>query len=322
MDQEARSAFTRAVRDEIFSSLGLAENLLEDLNGFENFVFRADQQIVRITHDSHRSAHQLMGELEFLEYLAANRAPVSAPLRFGDDELVRSFGDFHVCLFRHSAGSSLRGKQPQAAQVLAWGRAIGMFHRLTMDFSPAHRRQDWQSDENHQFHSRIPAQQQLVLDAADRLLNTLSLLPRDDWTYGLVHSDAHPGNFLVQDDQLTFFDFDDCLYSWFGYDIATILFGVALDAWSRDTTEDAEQTVADFFRLFLEGYEREMPRSSLLLDAMPIFLKLREFSLYAVILAHLGDEQLEGMPAVFMRGRQQRLEAGLPFLELSFQQFA
>jgi Ser/Thr protein kinase RdoA (MazF antagonist) len=321
MDREARAAFNETTRSEIFDWLGISASQVRDLDGFENFVFAVDNSIVRVTHKSHRDRHQLLGELEFIEYLAERGAPVASPVRLPDDRLLKSFEAFHVCRFQVAEGESLRDGLPDDDQVRAWGRGIGMFHRLATDFAPQYRRQDWQADENHQFRSRIPVEETTVLSAADGMMTSLAALPADEAVYGLIHSHAHPGNFLAEGSRLTFFDFDDCLYTWFGYDVATILLGVALDCWRQDQV--AEEAVLEFLHTFLAGYEQEMPRASLMLEQMPLFLKLREFSLYAVIKAHMGDDHVEaGMPSVFMQDRKERLASGVPFLDLDFNQFS
>ena len=316
MEAEAQEVFTDEIRHEIFEWLGVADADATDLNGFENFVYGCNNRVIRITHDSHRTSGQLLGELEFVGYLAAEGAPVAGPVLLPDGSLLRSFGDFHLCQFRQVAGSSLRGRLPVHGQTISWGRAVGLFHRLTQDFRSEHGRQNWQQDENHDFAKRIPAEQGKVLAEAEKMMSRLALLPRDSSVYGLIHSDAHPGNFLARGNELTFFDFDDCLYAWFGYDVATILLGIS--RFLEDNGKQVEKGVADFLEVFLEGYEREMPRSSLMLEHMPLLLKLREFSLYAVILAHEVNQ--EG-PNNFRKGRRERLENDVPYLDMDFTVF-
>ncbi len=44
----------------------------------------------------------------------------------------------------------------------------------------------------------------------------------------MIHQDAHTGNLFVDDDYtMTLFDFDDCVYGHFIYDIAMVLFYIA-----------------------------------------------------------------------------------------------
>ena len=51
----------------------------------------------------------------------------------------------------------------------------------------------------------------------------------------MIHQDAHLGNLFVDDNYtLTLFDFDDCVYGHFIYDIAMVLFYSA--GWGRMTS--------------------------------------------------------------------------------------
>lgn len=60
-------------------------------------------------------------------------------------------------------------------------------------------------------------------DAALTVLRDASRAP-DSW--GLVHADLRPGNLLLDGDDLTVVDFDDCGFSWYVLDLAAALSGV------------------------------------------------------------------------------------------------
>ena len=60
------------------------------------------------------------------------------------------------------------------------------------------------------------------------------------------------------------------------------------------------------------------------LEAFPSFLKLREIDLYGVIYRSYDVNDLSSDPWVsrFMAGRRERLEAGLPYVDIDFRAFA
>ena len=60
-----------------------------------------------------------------------------------------------------------------------------------------------------------------------------------------------------------------------------------------------------------------------MVEAWPLFLKVREIGLYGVILSHEidVDSGLDDYPTNFMRGRRERIEAGEPYLDLDFASF-
>lgn len=312
--QEVRQAFTDDIRTELFRRLHVSGEM-SDLEGFENFVYSVGGQVVRVTHESHRTEEQLLGELEFVSMLSEQGASVAAPIRLPGGNFIESLEGYHACLFEQAIGTRIR--QPiDDAVITSWGEAIGLFHRLASGFKPRYPRQDWLADDNHQFHERIPAEQELTLARADELMAVLKTLSADPSVFGLIHSDAHPGNFLVDGDKLTFFDFDDCLYAWFGYDLATLVFGIALLA---EEEADRIAEVKKFLDLFLSGYEKRHRVEALMLDHMSDLLRLREFSFYGVVHAFMDVNNLEYDTAQrYMTGRQPLLEQGVPLVDLDF----
>lgn len=112
---------------------------------------------------------------------------------------------------------------------------------------------------------------------------------------------------------ITLFDFDDCVYGHFAYDLAMALF------YAVANRDDAESFGRFFWPLFWRGYRQENHLDERWLAEIPHFMKLREIDLYAVILRDLSPAEIEGHPwtAQFMRGRRQRIENGAPCLDMS-----
>lgn len=87
-------------------------------------------------------------------------------------------------------------------------------------------------------------------DAALAALHDASRAP-DSW--GLVHADLRPGNVLLDGDDLTVIDFDDCGFSWFVLDLAAALTAVEhlpdapdrAQAWAAGYQEVRPLTSAD-----------------------------------------------------------------------------
>src|SRR6185503_18451404 len=102
-------------------------------------------------------------------------------------------------------------------------------------------------------------------------------------SYGLIHQDAHQNNFFIDSDEtITLFDFDDCVYSWFSNDLAIVLFYISMDAEELGFPSAAAFT-QEFMPHFLRGYRRAYTLDLRWLKEIPVFLKLRELELYAVV---------------------------------------
>lgn len=319
MEQQAIEDYSDETRHVLLGIAGVTVEDVTDLNGFENFVYGTDDHVIRVSHESHRSEAQLLAELEFVSALAGRGAAVAAPVPLPDGQWLQRHGAFHVCRFERARGHRPAGFEARLVQQ--WGRCIGEFHRISAALDLKLERDDWLSDENHQFEKRIPPDQQEMHASAASTLAALKGLPQTADVFGLIHSDAHWGNFVVAGDRLTFFDFDDSLYCWFGYDLATILLGAMLQPWVPETVAAETRAVADFLDAFLAGYSEVAVVDGLMLEHMPLLIRLREFSLYAVIHAHanVGNNPFAQR---FMRGRRERLERNQPFVELDFTRWA
>jgi Ser/Thr protein kinase RdoA (MazF antagonist) len=162
--------------------------------------------------------------------------------------------------------------------------------------------------------SMLPPTELAVVERFRDLMAHLRTLPKGPESYGLIHQDFHAGNFLVDDDgQFTLFDFDDCVYGWYAYDVALVLFYAAL--WA----DDPQAFTRQFMTHFLRGYLREYPFDSVWLHEIPHFLKLREIDLYAIIHRSFDVENLEDPFSIhYMDGRRERIELGVPTIDFDF----
>lgn len=98
-------------------------------------------------------------------------------------------------------------------------------------------------------------------------------LPKDRDSYGLIHFDLHPWNFLIDGERLNVFDFDDCLYGWFALDIGVALYHALW--WGRKNDAGQEFT-REIIQSFLEGYASANHLSDFWLARIPLFMKYRQ----------------------------------------------
>ena len=324
MDPIATGAFTPKVKASILAALAIPETDLEDLGGFESFIFlkHSTQTIIRMTHISHRDESQILGEMEFIDHLLGAGGSVCRPIPFKDGSLVLTLGEFVMSQFERAQGDIVSKENWNHVLFTTWGRDIAQFHLSAQSFlAPKHKRPEWDEDENLHFTRRIPSAQQLVQERARQCMMDVAKLIKNEGNYGLIHCDAHYKNFFYQSGRLTFFDFDDCCYQWFVFDVATILFGIVFMEGVENTRKAQEQAASDFLPAFLAGYKEVVPVTPFLLEQLPLFLKLRELSLYAAIHAHGEIDNLtDWFPKKVMVDRQRRIEAGEVFLDMDFMQ--
>ena len=330
MEERIRTRFTPTVLATAAARYDLAPDDLHELDGAESFIFAfargTDEFILRLSHSIRRSVDLIRGEVDWMTYLHGHGAAVAQPVLSPRGALVEIIddgqgGQFLATAFAKAPGGPPRGVARNAVLAAEYGRVIGRMHRVTRDYAPpdpAWTRPHWDDDEMLLVFRFLPPTESAAHRDYLRVLDTIHALPQSRDTYGLVHQDAHGGNFFVDaDGRLTFFDFDDCAYTWFANDLAIVLFyAVANDP-------DPEDAARAFLPPFLEGYRRESRLDPAWLEQFPHFLKLRELDLFAAIHRDFDVDNLDH-PWVrgYMDGRKARIDAGRPYLDLDFRAFA
>ena len=256
-----------------------------------------NRYILRISGLGDRTEGDCLAETEFVHWLAQNGAPVADVIPSANGRLVECPEDHgekkYVSLFAYAKGMLLcdngyryREGAPLEEYFFNTGKALGKIHRLSKLYQPAHRRPDYFDKYNTAYMDRlIPAEYgELKKAIADRL-DRFRALPRDGEAYGLVHFDFSDGNYHIDMNtgELTVFDFDNCMYCWYMFDLANLwTHGVG---WFRQEPDAGKrmQGMAWYFNTVLEGYRSETDVPETLLEQLPLFIDM-------VLIENIVDE--------------------------------
>lgn len=330
MDPAIAERYKDAILRQFMQRYEIGENDVGPLEGFENFIyeFRAsteDELILRIGHSSRRSWEMIAGEVDWINYLDRGGSSVARAVLSKGGNLVEAVDDGHDGEFLGTAFVKAPGGRLPRAEwspefVRHYGEVIGRMHKLSKDYAlpdQSWRRPAWDSDAELDLDSRMPVTEKEARVRYGDLMCHLQSLPQDRDSYGLIHQDAHGGNFFVHEGRITLFDFDDCVYGWFIYDIAMGLFYALM------FEEDPAAYTASFMPGFLRGYGQENRIDPVWLQELPHFMKLREIELYAEV--HFGfDLEKDNGAWVrnYMDGRMERIEEGAPSVEFDWESLA
>jgi Ser/Thr protein kinase RdoA (MazF antagonist) len=136
----------------------------------------------------------------------------------------------------------------------------------------------------------IPKHETIARREFDEVVEWASSLRTGPDTFGLVHTDLNFSNIFVgESSSITAFDFDDCHYNWFAYDLSVPLFYalISFDLPSLDATKQGW-----FYGPFLEGYTRHMDISDEWIKRIPGFIRFRRADLFAFICKELDIDNL------------------------------
>ena len=301
------------------------------LDGFESFIYNVQKNghdfILRIGHSSRRTPDLVQGESEFLNHLARGGLSVPQVLPSIHGNLVETIEAadgslFLTTLFEKAPGGppGTTDWKPQLHQDM--GRFMGKLHRLSKQFRPSavqYKRFDIKDDlteVQQTARKHLPESDHGILTALEETVAAIHQLPSCNDCYGLCHIDFHGGNFFITDDgQITLFDFDDCQYAWFIYDIAMALFYVTPpDCASGSQRRDA----MSFLQNFWKGYQIENNLNRSWLAHIALFLRLREIDLYILIHRSMDLNNLDRWCASYMKNRHEKILGNVPYCDIAF----
>jgi len=339
MDKRTHLLYNENIYQEALRRFGIPQENIRKLGGFESFLYEYEKEgqpyILRISHSLHLPPNRTRGEMDFLLYLAENglSVPRPHPSRHGNlvevievtaNEVIPGITYFSAVTYDKASGSRPAKEDWNPKLFRAMGCYMGRLHNLSKKYQPgdpAFRRHEWYEDEEDYADLYLPPSESIVSEKFKRLVTYLKSLPRDPESYGLIHIDFHSGNFFIDKSlgeecpHITLFDWDDCAYAPFVYDIAMAIFYAIPH--HCDTPADIDNA-RTFYQNFLQGYGEENDLDRKWLKEIPHFLKLREMDLYIIIHRSFELEQLGPWEASFMEGRKERLENDIPYVDMEF----
>jgi Ser/Thr protein kinase RdoA (MazF antagonist) len=287
-----------------------------EINGHEGgrnqlFVCSKDNEkkfVLRVSSLGDRTEQEYLAETEFVHYLAENGAPVADVIPSVNGKLVEvideadsvAAGDdgatpVFISLFEYAKGMLLadngyryREGAPLSEYFFNTGKTLGKIHALSKNFEPvaAHRRQDYFDKYNMEYLGRlIPDKYSELKSAIAARLEKFRVLPTDTQSYGLVHFDFSDGNYHIDmtTGNITAFDFDNCLYCWYMFDLANLW--LHNEGWCRHEADPGKRfkLMQQCFDLQLQGYKTETDLPDELLEKLPLFIDM-------VLIENIVDE--------------------------------
>ena len=330
MEEKIRSRLNEQILANAQQRYGIAADKIEELGGFESFIYGYEKEgqkyVLRLGHSLRRNPDLIRGEVDWINHLARGGAGVAKAVNSEAGNLVELLPDdegdnFLATAFTWAKGNSvwhMGGWTPEFMHN--YGRLIGKIHALTKQYTPtddAWQRPFWDdpimTDATDALHKIDPQAAEL----AETNLAYLRQLPQQPDSFGLIHQDAHTGNLFVDEDgNITLFDFDDCVYGHFVYDIAMVVF------YAITNHPEPVEFCGQFWPLFWQGYCTENQLDPIWLKEMRPFMKLRELDLYSVIQRDVPDLSGDNWAANFMRGRQAKILANRPYVDFDFTEIA
>jgi len=278
---------------------------LEQVSGHDggcNIVYICSQNgenkyILRVSILGEKGEKDYLAETEFVHYLAQNEAPAADVVPSVNNKYVECIEcdgkEIYLSLFVYAKGMLIsdngyryRAGAPLTEYFYNTGKTLGKIHKLSKKFSPAYRRGNFFDKYNMKYiHSLIPDTYAALKAAISERLEVFHTLPMNEDCFGLVHFDFSDGNYHIdmETGELTVFDFDNCMYCWYMFDLANLwIHGVGWYQFERNAAKRMTG-MEQYFNTILEGYRSETEVSDELLNQLPLFIDM-------VLIENIVDE--------------------------------
>lgn len=322
MNKIIQEAMTSAIVEEASKLYQFSMSDVKHIGGFENHVYEYEKDnkfyILRFVHNIHREEEHVIAELEFIDYLNQHGASVSTVVHSCNDRLVERVpledgNYFSISAFTKAPGGFVKEEDLGDELFYQLGKDVGILHRLSKEYHPKHRRYHWyEEDYVAACKPYVPAEDEDIIEQANKIIETIQSLPMTNDNYGLIHTDLHFGNMYYDNGTFTFFDFDDSSYKHYISDIAIILYYYF--SFRSPIDENRIDRTKQILRPFLRGYISEHKLDSSMFQYLNDFLKLRETVLYLVLKAHIQGEPNPAREA-FVQQLQFNIRNHVPFYE-------
>lgn len=286
-------------------------DLLRHVDGSANrvysFIESGETRYLRLISSCDRTKEQVEAELDFIVYLHRGGASVALPLssfaRRFIEELPVADGFLFVCVFEEAKGERFRydSAKSDKEHFRLRGRTLGQIHALSKGYVPSgnFRRFAWDEDKLLlDISSFLPKPEKAVWREYDVLKERLKDHPKSSRTFGLIHGDFGVTNYRYQDARLNIFDFDDCSYHWFAYDLAITIYP---HGWRREGLQ-----LLDWL---LEGYSENMRLNATLAD-ITMFCRWRLLYKFLVYARKRGFENLSERHAEWFVQKRENIARG------------
>ncbi|WIV21101.1 phosphotransferase [Paenibacillus polygoni] len=256
-----------------------------------NYVFR----VYRADRRSEYS--EVAFEIELLTYLDGKGIPVSLPIADQSGNFIQTLnaleGNRFGVLFSFVEGTERSIDDEEISHL--FGKSVADIHTKTDGFQSEFTRQplDLAYLIHQSFVSIEPYMNHRSVDFewlrtfAKQLEERLLEFPLEELDWGICHGDLH-GNTNVsfkEDMSYTHYDFDLCGFGWRAYDIAE--FRLAREVRLRHDPDKLER----LWNAFIEGYQSVRSLSEKDLQAVPMFVGIRQLWLMGLC---LGDSHIHG----------------------------
>lgn len=175
-----------------------------------------------------KDKENILSELVWLDDLREFIPTVSAPVPSKNNRLVEEITVggkiYYATLFRKGNGDVMPIELWDGPYFKRVGRLLGKIHKASSEgykLGFRYKRNIWFDSPYYDFECYGKFVDPSVKTKAKEILDRIKEIPKDPQWFGMIHGDFQYGNLFSDWEDVWVFDFDDCCYGYFMFDIAT-----------------------------------------------------------------------------------------------------
>ena len=256
------------------------------------FIFRNSPYMVRVSIGSSKSREEALSEVMWVDDLKQFGETICEPSPSKQDHLIEEFEiegqTYRTAMFRTAKGTTKDVQDADPMYFIAVGDLLGRIHAASEDANRKglhYQRPDWDTKREDKLEKAKKSLKPEVMEKVMSTMAEIQKIPRTEDCYGMIHGDFHSHNFFVDGNNVWVFDFDDCSYGYFMYDIAAACSAWLTHAYSPRKTRRAAlyEDILPYFRI---GYELHKKLPDEYWDKLELFICDRQ-CVTAVALAQI-----------------------------------
>lgn len=288
-------------------SAGSLQQVSDSGNHVYSFFESGRKRYLRLTSSRDRTKAQIEAELDFIACLhqggVSAMFPIASKVGRLIEEIPVTSSSLFACVFNEAQGERIRYDSTRLNRdhFRLRGRVLGRIHALSKTYVPSGsvRRFAWDEDNLLvQADEFLPKSETIVWREYHAIKERLRGYPKSSQTYGLIHGDFGDTNYRHEYDRLNIFDFDDCCYHWFVYDLAITIYP---HGWREEGLQ-----LLDWL---LEGYSESMPLDVTLAD-ITMFCQWRLLYMFLVYAKKWGFEHPSEQQAEWFAHKRENIARG------------
>ena len=279
--------------------------------GNHAFVF-PDESIIRVGREARKSRKQVLSEILWVDDVKQFSDTICEPypsLQNNHFEQFEINGEvFNVAKFKKARGGMLTPDRMDNWTAMMVGNLLGRIHKASKQAEEAgirYKRPNW----NELFPPPDMVADMLdpvVLEKIRGIRDKIENMPKNTDNFGMVHGDFGYNNYYVEGNNVWVFDFDECNYCFYMYDIASTLISWLYTPGFHSGVPRREVLFnTGLLENFRKGYEYNMILPQDQWDNIELFIEFRFAYMIAGIamLVKMGQAQdLEGGAVTDMAG--------------------